>query len=71
MNGEVANYYRRPSTLSYHPSMAVRRSSLMSENGIHPHPHVPNVHEVQTAPGGNYNYGYEEMVQQQEYDLWL
>ena len=65
MNGELANYYRRASTLSYHPSMAVRRASVMSDGSSHPH--VPDVNELMAAQGGNYNYGYDELVHQQDY----
>jgi hypothetical protein len=65
VNGELANYYRRKSSVSYHPSMAIRRASTLSNGSGHPH--VPDAHELMGGQGGNYNYGYEDMAQQQEY----
>ena len=64
-NGDVANYYRRKSS-SYHPSMAVRRASVVSTGSSH-HPHVPEMNEMVGSQGGLYNYGYDEMIHSQEF----
>ena len=66
VNGELANYYRRKSSVSYHPSMAIRRLSTVSTGSSH-HPHVPDVNELMASQAGHYNYGYDEMAQQQDY----